>query len=64
MIHLSFVSGNGLPEYQKDTGPYWWQQKGTPKIYKKVFKAIGFTGGSGDPTTVLKNLEGSSTRFS
>jgi len=61
---LSFVSGNGLPEYQKDTGPYWWQQKGTPKIYKKMFKAIGFTGGTGDPVTVLKNLEGSSTRFS
>jgi len=61
---LSFISGNGLPEYQKDTGPYWWQQKGTPKIYKKMFKAIGFTGGTGDPVTVLKNLEGSSTRFS
>ena len=61
---LSYISGNGLPEYQKDSGPYWWQQKGTPKMYKKIFKAIGFTGGSGDPTTVIKNLEGSSTRFS
>ncbi len=61
---LSFITGNGLPEYQKDTGPYWWQQKGTPKLYKKMFKAIGFTGGTGDPVTVVKNLEGSSTRFS
>jgi len=61
---LSFISGNGLPEYQKDTGPYWWQQKGEAKLYKKIFKAVGFTGGTGDPTTVLKNLEGSSTRFS
>ena len=61
---LSFLTFNGLPEYKKDIGPYWWQQKGEAKIWKSVFKAFGFTGGTGDPVTVLKNLEGSSTRFS
>ena len=60
---LSFITFNGLPEYKKDIGPYWWQEKGTPKIYKKMFKAIGFTGGTGDPVTLTKNLEGSSSRY-
>jgi len=61
---LSFITFNGLPEYKKDIGPYWWQQKGEAKIWKSIFKAFGFTGGTGDPVTVLKNLEGASTRFS
>ena len=60
---LSFVSGNGLPEFKRDVGPYWWQQKGEKKIWKKLFKTIGFTGGTGDPSTTTKNLAASSTRL-
>lgn len=60
---LSFVTFNGLPEYKKDVGPYWFQEKGTPKIWKKLFKTVGFTGGSGDPVSVTKNLAASSSRL-
>ena len=42
--------------FKRDTGPYWWQQEGTLKLYKKSLKAVGITGGTGDPVTGIKSL--------
>jgi hypothetical protein len=49
--------------YQKEAGPYWWQQKDAAKIWGHLFKTVGFTGGTGDPETLLKNLEKSGSKI-
>ena len=59
----SFVTFDDMPRYEKDTGPYWWDQKDELKIWNKLFKAVGFTGGSGDPVTSIKNQAQSGARI-
>jgi len=59
----SFVTFDDMPRYEKDTGPYWWDQKDELKIWNKIFKAVGFTGGSGDPVTSIKNQIQSGSRI-
>jgi len=53
---LNVLTFNDAARFKKDTGPYWWQQKGELKIWKRLFAAAGFTAGTGDPESVLKNL--------
>jgi hypothetical protein len=53
---LNVLTFNDAARFKKDTGPYWWQQEGELKIYKRLFAAVGFTAGTGDPESVLKNL--------
>lgn len=59
----SFVTFDDMPRYKKDTGPYWWDQKDELQIWNKLFKAVGFTGGSGDPVTSIKNQIQSGSRI-
>jgi LysM repeat protein/bacterioferritin (cytochrome b1) len=60
---LNFVTFDDAARYEKDQGPYWWQQEGSLKFWKRMFSVFGFTGGTGDPTTVLKNFQNSSSRY-
>ncbi len=53
---LNVLTFNEAARFKKDTGPYWWQQKDELKIWKRLFSAVGFTAGTGDPESVLKNL--------
>ena len=60
---FNFITFDDAARYEKDQGPYWWQQKDSLKIWKRLFSVFGFTGGTGDPTTVLKNFQNSSSRY-
>jgi LysM repeat protein len=60
---LNFVTFDEAARYEKDEGPYWWQQKGALKVWKRIFSVVGFTGGTGDPATVLENFQASSSRY-
>jgi LysM repeat protein len=60
---LNFITFDDPERYEKDQGPYWWQEKGSLKIWKRLFGIIGFTGGTGDVETVLKNQQASSSRL-
>jgi hypothetical protein len=60
---LNFVTFSEAARYKKDTGPYWWQQEGELKLWKRLFGVVGFTGATGDPETVLKNFQASSSRY-
>ena len=53
---LNVLTFNEAARFKKDTGPYWWQQKDELKIWKRLFSAVGFTAGIGNPESVLKNL--------
>lgn len=57
------VTGDESALYKRDAGPYWFKQKGVNKIWSHLFKTVGFTGGTGDPETLLKNLEQSSSKI-
>ena len=61
---LNILTGNDdAVRYKRDTGPYWWQEKGTLKIWKRLFKTVGFTGGTGDPESLIKSLKLNSERL-
>lgn len=60
---LNFITFDEADRYEKDQGPYWWQKEGSLKFWKRAFSTVGFTGGTGDPATVLKNFQNSSTRY-
>jgi len=57
------VLGDESAYYKRDAGPYWFKEKGVNKIWSHLFKTVGFTGGTGDPETLLKNLEQSGTKI-
>ena len=54
----NWVTGDEDAYYKRDEGPFWWQKEGTPKILKDIFKAVGFTGGTGDTRRLLETMEG------
>jgi len=60
---LNFVTFDEAARYEKDQGPYWWQQEGALKFWERLFNVFGFTGGTGDPATVLKNFQNNSSRY-
>lgn len=60
---LNFITFDDAERYEKNQGPYWWQKKGSLKFWKRLFSTIGFTGGTGDVETVLKNQQASSSRY-
>ena len=45
-----------MDRYKRDTGPYSWKEKDDLKIWGKLGKTIGFSGGSGDPVTQYENM--------
>ena len=57
------VLGDPSAYYKRDSGPYWFKEKDTLKLWAHLFKTVGFTGGTGDPETLLKNLEKSSSKI-
>jgi LysM repeat protein len=59
---LNMVTFNGASRYKRDAGPYPWEEKDQLKIIDHIFKTVGFTGSSGDPETVIKNLKASGER--
>ena len=46
--------------YKRDTGPYFFQQEGELKLWRNLFKVVGFSGATGDTETLIKNIEKSS----
>jgi len=52
---LDFVTFSEMDRYKRDSGPYSWKEKGDLKIWNKIFKTFGFSGGTGDPVTTLEN---------
>ena len=59
---LNMATFNGASRYKRDAGPYPWEQKDNLKIIDHLFKTVGFTGSSGDPETIIKNLKASGER--
>ena len=59
---LNMLTFNGASRYKRDAGPYPWEEKDQLKIIDHIFKTVGFTGSSGDPETVIKNLKASGER--
>jgi len=60
---LNFITFDEAERYEKDQGPYWWKQKGALKFWKRLFGVVGFTGGTGDVETTLKNQQASAGRL-
>lgn len=60
---LTFMTFDEAARYEKDQGPYAWQKEGALKLWKRLFSVFGFTGGTGDPETVLKNFQASSSKY-
>ena len=60
---LNFITFDEAERYDKDQGPYWWKQKGALKFWKRLFGVVGFTGGTGDVETTLKNQQASAGRL-
>jgi hypothetical protein len=54
---------NDASKFQRDAGPYSWEQKGDYKVVDHIMKAFGLTGSTGDPETAIKNLRSSSSRI-
>jgi len=54
--------GNGAAYYKKASGPYIWQQKDMPKLYKHVLNTIGLTGTTADVNMKIKTME-QNTRY-
>ena len=60
---LDFVTFSEMDRYKRDTGPYPWKEKGDLKIWAKIMKTFGFTGGTGDPETQLENMVKNSSKL-
>lgn len=60
---LNFVTLDDAGKYKRDTGPYWFQKEGEFKVYKRLLNVLGFSGSTGDPETLIKNLEKSGSRI-
>ena len=59
---LNILTFNGAARYKRDAGPYSWEEKDDLKLIDHLLKTIGFTGSTGDPETVIKNLKASGER--
>lgn len=53
---FDFITFSDMDRYKRDTGPYSWKEKDDLKIWGKLGKTIGFSGGSGDPVTQYENM--------
>lgn len=58
---LNFVTFNDAARYKREAGPYWFQDKDELKVWGHIFRAFGYTGTTGNPETLIKNLERSGT---
>lgn len=53
-IHI--MQGDDKAYYTRDTGPYYFQQKGGSKLTAKLAKLMGFTGSSLDPAMAIQKF--------
>ena len=53
---LDFVTFSEMDRYKRDTGPYSWKSEGELKIWSKLGKIVGLSGGTGDPVTQFENM--------
>ena len=53
----NWLTGDEDAYYKRNEGEYWWQKKGTAKIWKDLFKTVGFTGATGDTEKLLESME-------
>jgi LysM repeat protein len=60
---FNMITFSGGARYKKDSGPYPWEQEGQLKIVNDVLKTFGFTGSTGDPETIIKNIRSSGERI-
>ena len=60
---LNGLTGEDAAKYQRDAGPYPWEEEGDYKLINNILKTIGFTGSTGDPETGIKNLKNSSSKL-
>ena len=60
---LNGLTGEDSAKYQRDAGPYPWEEEGDYKLINNILKTIGFTGSTGDPETGIKNLKNSSSKL-
>ena len=60
---LNGLTGEDAAKYQRDAGPYPWEEEGDYKLINNILKTIGFTGSTGDPETGIKNLTNSSSKL-
>ncbi len=60
---LNMITFSGAARYKKDAGPYPWEQEGRLKIVNDLMKTVGFTGSTGDPETIIKNIRSSGERI-
>lgn len=54
------LTGDEGAYYKRDTGPYWFQEEGELKLWRNLFKVVGYSGVTGDTETLIKNIEKSS----
>ena len=53
-IHI--MKNDDQAYYTRDTGPYWFQQKGGSKLVAKLAKLLGFTGSSLDGAMAIQKF--------
>jgi len=53
----NWLTGDEDAYYKRKEGEYWWQKKGTAKLWKDLFKTVGFTGATGDTEKLLESME-------
>jgi len=49
--------GHKSSYYKRDMGPYAWQKKEDAKIFNNIFKVMGLTGGTLDPSKAADNVQ-------
>lgn len=60
---LDFVTFSEMDRYKRDTGPYSWKSEGELKIWSKLGKVVGLSGGTGDPVTQFENMFKNSSKL-
>jgi hypothetical protein len=54
---VNMIIMNDSAYYKRDVGPYSWQDEGSAKIITHTLNAFGFSGKTGDPETLIENME-------
>lgn len=54
---VTMVSGDDKAYYERNMGPYKWQQQGGAKIWSHLATIVGMTGSSLDPAKAVKGFE-------
>jgi hypothetical protein len=55
IVNTSIMNDSAF--YKRDVGPYPWQKAGSAKIITHMLSAFGLSGRTGDPETLVENME-------